>query len=138
LKKILLISVFLLGGALMAQTDTTIYSFLSVDERPRWKSCDLPEASRADSCTESMLTHFLVENIQYPAGYHEWTGRVYIEFVIEADGTKSNITIRKGLVKALDEEALRVIHLLPPFIPAKIRDKYVRCRYIIPIGFQFN
>jgi len=56
-------------------------------------------------------------------------GKVYINFVIEKNGKVSNVTIARGVDKLIDDEAIRVIKLLPKFIPAKQRGKPVRMQY---------
>jgi TonB family protein len=60
--------------------------------------------------------------------------RVYINFVIEKNGKVSNVTIARGVDKLIDDEAIRVIKLLPKFIPAKQRGKPVRMQYTVPIN----
>lgn len=74
---------------------------------------------------------------QMPKGEgHGIEGKVYVQFVIEADGSLSNIIIIKGLDHILDQEALRIINSMPKWIPAKERGKPVRLTYTLPIHFR--
>lgn len=60
-------------------------------------------------------------------------GKVYIQFVVEKDGTVTNEVVRRGVNPLLDTEALRVAKLLPAFKPGTMRGKKVRVRYTLPM-----
>ncbi|WP_184546674.1 M56 family metallopeptidase [Mucilaginibacter sp. FT3.2] len=104
-------------------TDDNVYS--SVEELPGF-----PGGVEA-------LGKFLSANIKYPANAREKgiEGRVICTFVIETDGSLSNIKISRGVSPDLDEEALRVLKLSPNWTPGKQGDKKVRVQYSIPISF---
>lgn len=87
------------------------------------------------------LNNFLEANLKYPEGamMYNIQGIVYVLFVIEKDGTVSNVKIKGAkLGYDLDEEALRVIKLLPKFIPGSARKKPVRTQCMIPIEFEID
>jgi protein TonB len=63
-------------------------------------------------------------------------GRVIIDFVVERNGTLTNIRVVKSVNPALDKEALRIVKLMPKWIPGKQCDKKVRVKCIIPIPFR--
>jgi protein TonB len=87
---------------------------------------------------ESALTKFLRENINYPkeAIKNKISGTVYVQFIIEKDGSISDIQVVRGIGGGCDEEAIRVIKLLPKWIPGKQNGVTVRAYCILPIQFS--
>lgn len=83
---------------------------------------------------------FISTNIQYPKSCIEQgiSGRVYISFVVEKDGTCTGHKVLRGIAAApeIDREALRVIRMLTGFQPAMQNGKPVRFQYTIPINFR--
>jgi TonB family protein len=86
------------------------------------------------------LSKFLATNIKYPKDAREKgiEGRVICTFVIETDGTLSNIKVSRSVSPDVDEEAMRVLKLSPNWIPGKQAGKTVRVQYSIPISFKLN
>ena len=86
------------------------------------------------------LMNYISSNVRYPAealaaGIE---GRVTTMFIVERDGTLSNIQILRGLEPSLDAEALRVIRSMPVWKPGKQGDKPVRTRYTVPVNFRIQ
>ncbi|TWR31033.1 energy transducer TonB [Mucilaginibacter pallidiroseus] len=81
---------------------------------------------------------FLGKTLRYPARASEAgvQGRVIMSFVVERDGTLSNITVVRGIGYGLDEEASRVLKLAKAWKPGMQNGHAVRVRYTIPINFQ--
>ncbi|MEM7548183.1 MAG: TonB family protein [Bacteroidota bacterium] len=65
-------------------------------------------------------------------------GRVFVRFVIELDGTITQLEVIKGVSKTLDEEALRALTKAPKWKPGKQRGNPVRTLMVIPINFKLN
>ncbi|MDC0029444.1 energy transducer TonB, partial [bacterium] len=65
-------------------------------------------------------------------------GKVYISFIVDKQGSVTNVKIVRGVDKNLDAEALRVVSLLPKYKPGKQRGKAVRVMFTIPINFTLN
>jgi TonB family protein len=63
-------------------------------------------------------------------------GKVFIEFIIEPTGDLTNFKIVKGIHKDCDQEAIRVISLTSPWLPARQRGVPVRTKYSLPINFK--
>lgn len=86
----------------------------------------------------NQLYVYLQKNVKYPiyAHDHNIQGRVFINFVIEADGTVSNAKVIRGVHKELDEEALRVVKKMPKWKPGIQRGKPVRVSFNLPIKFS--
>ena len=88
---------------------------------------------------DETLLKWLSYHIIYPTMAIEQNieGEVVVKFVVEKDGSISNPSIESSVHPLLDEEALRVINLVPPiFNPAKQNGKNVRSWYTIPINFK--
>lgn len=83
---------------------------------------------------------FLRSNTKYPAEAKEnhTGGRVVVEFIIEKDGSISNIQVKKSVDPLLDEEAVRVIRSMPKWIPGKQNGETVRVRFLAPITFKLQ
>ena len=83
------------------------------------------------------LLAFLRDNIKYPASAREVgiSGTVYLSFVIEKDGSVSNITVQRGIGGGCDEEAVRVLKLMPPWSPGKNNGLPVRVKFTLPVKF---
>jgi TonB family protein len=81
---------------------------------------------------------FLQQNIIYPeiAKEQNEKGTVYLKFVIEKDGSITNVTIMRGVSPSIDAEAIRVIQMMPKWKPATQRGKEVRVWFNLPIKFD--
>lgn len=84
------------------------------------------------------LMKFLSQNIQYPADMEEAGvyGRVICTFVVEKDGSITDIRVSKSVCPSLDKEAVRVIGSMPKWNPAKQNGESVRCKYSLPVTFR--
>ncbi|KAF0197790.1 MAG: periplasmic protein TonB [Bacteroidetes bacterium] len=80
---------------------------------------------------------FLRENLKFPQIARESgiTGTVYLTFVIGKDGRISNVRLLRGIGGGCDEEAIRVLKLMPPWIPGKQGGKSVPVQFNLPIKF---
>ncbi len=80
---------------------------------------------------------YIGNNLQYPeiAAENGISGRVFVKFVIEPDGSISNVGIVRGVDPALDKEAIRVVKSSPKWAPGKQRGKPVRVSFTFPINF---
>ena len=89
---------------------------------------------------EEALRKWIGENVKYPApaaenGIH---GKVYVMFVVEADGSVSRAKVVRGVDPSLDAEALRVTNAMPKWKPGFQRGKAVPVSYTIPINFALD
>ena len=89
---------------------------------------------------EEARMKFLQENLVYPKIAREtgYEGKVIIDFVVEKDGSLTNFKIVKRVHPLLDQEALRVVKLMPKWIPEKRKGKAVSVKYRMPISFRFE
>jgi protein TonB len=84
------------------------------------------------------LIRFIYNHIQYPsvALKQRIQGRVWCSFIVDPDGTISNVVLEQGVYIFLDEEAVRVLQTMPPWIPGKTQGKNVRVKVFLPIVFK--
>lgn len=89
---------------------------------------------------EKEMDKFIKENLRYPLAAQEEgiQGRVVVRFIVEKDGVVSNVNILRGIDKACDKEAVRLVKLFPKWIPGKQNGETVRVYYTIPIKFYLN
>lgn len=86
------------------------------------------------------LTNFMAQTVRYPveARRKGIQGRVYVNFVVEKDGSVGAVKIARGVNFDLDSEAMRVVNLLPRWNPGKQKGKLVRVSYTVPINFALR
>ena len=89
---------------------------------------------------EAKLMEYVGKNIKYPQIARETgiQGRVFIGFVVEPDGSVSNVKLLRGIGGGCDEEAMRVVKSMPKWKPGKQRGKAVRVSYQIPVFFKLQ
>ena len=110
--------------------DAETVMFAIVDEKPTFNGMKAEEGFRA----------YVLTNTEYPPQAKEngITGRVYVEFTINTDGSVIDTRLLRGVDPQLDSEALRVIRASPKWTPGKHGGKTVRVKYQFPINFQLN
>ncbi|NQX98007.1 MAG: TonB family protein [Flavobacteriales bacterium] len=83
---------------------------------------------------------FLAKNIYYPREAKEQNiqGKVYVNFVVGKNGVLRDVKIIRGIHKSLDDEALRVIRIMPKWEPGIQRGKKVAVSYNLPISFKLG
>ncbi len=89
---------------------------------------------------QEKLMQYLATNIKYPQIARESNvqGRVYLSFVVEPDGSVSNVKVLRGIGAGCDEEAMRVVKAMPKWSPGKQRGKSVRVSYNLPVNFKLQ
>ena len=83
---------------------------------------------------------YVSQAVNYPqsAIRRSISGKVFVEFVVDRDGSLSDLKVIKGIGGGCDEEALRVIKNSPRWNPGKQRGKAVRVRMVVPISFTLQ
>ena len=86
---------------------------------------------------DEKLYEFLGEHIQYPSIAKESgiTGKVHVKFVVEKDGSITNIQVLRDIGGGCGEEAKRVVKSMPKWKPGKVGGRTVRSQFILPINF---
>ena len=83
---------------------------------------------------------WLADHIKYPvvAAENGISGRVVVQFVVERDGSVSQVRVVRGVDPSLDKEAQRVISSMPKWIPGKQNGQAVRSRFTVPVTFRIQ
>ncbi|MBC5619555.1 MULTISPECIES: energy transducer TonB [Butyricimonas] len=86
------------------------------------------------------INKWLGKNVKYPviAQENNIQGRVTVQFVIERDGSITDVKVLRGVDPSLDKEAVRVVKSMPKWKPGKQRGKPVRVSYTVPINFRLQ
>ena len=102
--------------------------FKSVEEQP-----EFPGGT-------AKLLEYVQKNLKYPmmARESDIQGRVFVGFIVEKDGSITNVQVLRGIGGGCDEEAVRVVQSLPKFKPGKQRGNPVRVQYTLPIVFRLQ
>ena len=89
---------------------------------------------------DKALVEFIERNLQYPIEQYESSiqGKVIVHFIINSTGKVSNPEILRSLDRGCDKEAIRVIKLLPKFIPGKQNGQNVAVWYTLPVTFKLD
>lgn len=111
---------------------------------------EMPTFSYKDSNNIGAFRTYIADQLVYPeeAKRKGVTGRIFVRFIVEPDGSVSGVDIVRGLetdkdelksaVEALNREALRVVRESPPWIPGKQRGHNVRVAFTFPIIFMLT
>jgi protein TonB len=88
----------------------------------------------------SALMQYLSSNIKYPVVAEEngVQGRVVCTFVVEKDGSITDVRVVKSVDPSLDKEAVRVVKCMPKWIPGKQNGSGVRVKYTVPVTFRLQ
>ena len=86
------------------------------------------------------LMNFLMKNIKYPKAAQDkgTQGRVVVQFIVDKDGSVVEPTVVKSVSPELDQEALRVVKMMPKWHPGKQNGEVVRVKYAIPVSFRLQ
>ena len=103
-------------------------TFIIVEQKPEFEN------------GEKAMYAFLNKNIIYPAIAKEngITGTVFVGFVVSKDGTIRNVEIKRGIGGGCNEEAMRVIKLMPKWKPGKQNGKAVNVAFTLPVKFRLD
>ncbi|MGV3560624.1 energy transducer TonB [Larkinella arboricola] len=102
--------------------------FVTVEQQPQF-----PGGPKA-------MANFLQKNLNYPpaAARTNISGRVYLQFVVNTDGSIVDVSVVKGIGFGCDEEALRVVRKMPPWQPGKQGGRPVRVKFTLPVVFTLE
>jgi len=104
------------------------------DEPPLYIVQEMPKFMGGN---QAEFVRWIADNMIYPeeAIRNFIDGRIFLSFVVEKNGTVSNVTILRGVHPLLDNEAIRVVSSSPAWTPGRQFDKVVRVQFTIPINF---
>lgn len=141
MKRIFLILVcFVFGGFIFGQTHIDPI-LVDVEVKPTWTGCETEtDAAKREVCLENNLTNFFNDFIIYPdkARKKRVEGEVIVQFVVEKDGSITNIQVIHDIGEGCGEEVVRAIQHLPKLVPGTDDGQPVRVLYKAPFRFQLK
>lgn len=98
---------------------------------------EFPDVEASFPGGAAALKQFIRDNVVYPEMAMEMNeqGKVYLSFVVEKDGSITNIKVERGVSSDLDREAKRVVRSMPNWVPGETKGKSVRTKCSLPIVF---
>ena len=103
--------------------------FKEVDKMPRFPGCeDVADKELQKECHQKEMLMFIYKNIKYPKEARDQglQGTNVVQFVVEKDGSITNEKLVRGIGGGTDEECLRVVRLMPNWLPGMNNGKAVR------------
>ena len=113
--------------------------FAVIEDVPVFPGCEGLSKSKTKECFQNKVQEHVIKNFNYPEEALQLgiQGRVSVIFVIDSKGITTGLRSR-GPDKILEQEAERIIRLLPKMQPGKQRGKPVRVAYAVPIYFKYS
>ena len=132
MKKLILLSLMAVLGLMTASAQKTVVS------QSKQNVYDMVEQMPEFPGGMPAMIDFLQANLKYPedAIKQNVGGRVLVMFVVEPDGSLSNVGVARKVFPSLDAEAIRVVKTMPKWKPGKEKGKPVRVNFTLPVVFS--
>lgn len=119
-----------------------IDNFHQPERMPRFAGCEEMDGDHKAKkrCADQKMLQYIYKRIKYPsiARVNSLQGSALLKFVVEKDGSMSNLTVYRGLCKEIEAECLRIFENMPTWEPGYQRGKPVRVQFTIPIKFKLE
>jgi len=127
------------GGEIMELKQNVVQPEKPKDETEN-KVFDVVEQMPSFPGGQGALMQYLSSNIKYPVVAEEngIQGRVIVQFVVEKDGSITDVRVMKSVDPSLDKEATRVVKSMPKWIPGKQNGSAVRVKFTVPVTFRLQ
>ena len=134
MKKLILMSLMAVCCLVTASAQKTVVS------QKNQKVYDVAEQMPEYPGGMPAMFEFLMKNLKYPkdAEKQKVEGRVMVMFVVETDGSISDVKVAKKTFPSLDAEAVRVVQSMPKWTPGRDKGKVVRVQYTLPVSFRLK
>ncbi len=137
------------NGAGLTAPETTIVAdtlpegevYKVVEEMPRFPGCEeITDAAEREKCAQTKMLEFIFKNIKYPAEARKngVEGMSVVKFIVEKDGSISEAETVRTIGSGCDEEVLKVVYMMPKWIPGKQSGKPVRTQFMLPVKFKLD
>lgn len=146
MKYMLLFLLFLSASCSFSQEESTEKSAVKIQvapEKDRSKEevvFGIPQQEAQFPGGHAAYNSFIVKHLKYPKTSIEKDeqGKVYVRFIVDIDGSIKDVTVERGISEALDAEAVRLVKLMPNWIPAEESGKAVASKYLLPFTFRIQ
>ena len=134
MKKFIIMSLMALFGL------TTVSAQKTVVAKKNQQVFDVVEKMPEYPGGQAALFEYLQKNVKYPADAEKKKveGRVLVTFVVNTDGSITDIEVVRKTFPSLDAEAVRVISGMPRWKPGEQKGKKVRVKYTVPLSFRLK
>ena len=110
------------------------------EEMPKFPGCAYEEMSKEErkKCSDAKVTEYIYSNIKYPMKARELgiQGKALIRFVVNEDGSVSDIKVLNGVSREILKSAVNMVRNMPRWHPGLIDGEPVRVMYTLPISYQ--
>ena len=148
MKTLFLSFLFLCGGVAMAQNNDVVVPPAPSDE-PQVDVGSQVQSAPVYQFVEQMpqfpggdqaMMEYLKKNLRYPivARENEVQGRVIVRFVVNEDGKVSDVVIMRDIGSGCGQEAVRVVKMMPKWLPGKQNGKPVKTYFTLPVTFRLT
>lgn len=134
MKKLIIMALMALFGL------TTVSAQKTVVAKKNQQVFDVVEKMPEYPGGQAALFEYLSKNVKYPADAEKKKieGRVLVTFVVNTDGSITDIEVVRKTFPSLDAEAVRVISGMPKWKPGEQKGKKVRVKYSVPLSFRLK
>ncbi len=118
----------------LTQSNSKLEEIIFVtEEMPRFPGCeDLSTVSEKQACSTKKMLEFIYANFKYPKEV-DIQGTLVVAVMVEKDGSLSDFKIMRDIGGGASEEALRVLKMMPNFVPGRQSGYLVRTQLNIPL-----
>lgn len=142
MKKSMIIAI---AAAVLTAGTTVCHAQISQSQQTEQKQEPVYEQDKVEQKAEftgGMMKQieFMMQNLKYPkeAEKDGASGTVRVHFIVEKDGTLTDVKVPDSVHKALDAEAIRLVKAMPKWTPAKVKGKAVRSKMVLPVQFRLK
>lgn len=142
MKKSMIIAI---AAAVLTAGTTVCHSQTSQSQQTEQKQEPVYEQDKVEQKAEftgGMMKQieFMMQNLKYPkeAEKDGASGTVRVHFIVEKDGTLTDVKVPDSVHPALDAEGIRLVKSMPKWTPAKVKGKAVRSKMILPVQFRLK
>jgi protein TonB len=124
-----------------ADPDNTKEVLKEVEKMPTFPGCDNRKGKKDyESCSQTAMLTYVYQNIRYPmeARKKGIQGTVVVRFIVEKDGSLTDIVVVRSIGGGCDEEVQRVVASMPKWNPGEHEGEVVRVLFHLPIKFKLD
>jgi TonB family protein len=124
-----------------SNSQENLYPSGEVEYMPHWPGCEtIAKADERKRCSDTKILEFIQQNLKYPEAARKAgvEGVAIIKYVVDTDGSIIDAEIVRNPGSGTGEEALRVVQMMPRWVPRKIDGKPMKVEMYIPIKFKWT
>ena len=128
------------ADAVIEEDDEEVSTETDGGDQPEEPVVRIPQVRAEFPGGMAELKKYLAANCQYPPAARDagWQGLVMLEFVVEKDGSISQVTVLRSVCQALDDEAIRVVKNMPKWKPGENNGQRCRSFFQLPVTFSLQ